>query len=135
MTNSRRQHGGQPRVDRGEISIETVILVPVVIFIVLIVVQAAVVMHGANAANHIAAQGAMTAARHGATTDHAVVAVAAAADSLGARLAAPPVIVTSTEFVTVRVFIVVPQAVPVFAAQISREISVPRERYIAYGER
>lgn len=135
MTNWRRQHGGQPRVDRGEISIETVILVPVVIFIVLIVVQAAVVMHGANAANHIAAQGAMTAARHGATTDHAVVAVAAAADSLGARLAAPPLIVTSTEFVTVRVFIVVPQAVPVFAAQISREISVPRERYIAYGER
>lgn len=135
MTNLRRQHGGQPRVDRGEISIETVILVPVVIFIVLIVVQAAVVMHGANAANHIAAQGAMTAARHGATTDHAVVAVAAAADSLGARLAAPPLIVTSAESVTVRVFIVVPQAVPVFAAQVSREVSVPRERYIAYGER
>lgn len=106
-----------------------------VIFIVLIVVQAAVVMHGANAANHIAAQGAMSAARHGATTDHAVVAVAAAADSLGARLAAPPLIVISTEFVTVRVFVMVPQAVPVFAAQISREVSVPRERYIAYGER
>jgi hypothetical protein len=29
----------------------------------------------------------------------------------------------------------VPQAVPVFAAEISREVSVPRERYIAYGER
>jgi Flp pilus assembly protein TadG len=131
----RRQYGGQPRVDRGEISIETVILVPVVIFIVLIVVQAAVVMHGANAANHIAAQGAMTAARHGATTDHAVVAVAAAADSLGARLAAPLSIVTSTDHVTVRVSVRVPQAVPVFAAEISREVSVPRERYIAYGER
>ena len=108
---------------------------PVVIFIVLIVVQAAVVMHGANAANHIAAQGAMTAARHGTTTNHAVVAVAAAADSLGARLAAPPSIVTSTEFVTVRVFIRVPQAVPIFASQISREVSVPRERYVAYGDR
>ena len=135
MTSLRRQYGGQPRVDRGEISIETVILVPVVIFIVLIVVQAAVVMHGANAANHIAAQGAMTAARHGATTDHAVVAVAAAADSLGARLAAPPSIVTSTDNVTVRVSVRVPQAVPIFAAEISREVSVPRERYIAYGER
>ncbi len=98
-------------------------------------VKAAVVMHGANAANHIAAQGAMTAARHGATTDHAVVAVAAAADSLGARLAAPPSIVTSTDHVTVRVSVRVPQAVPVFAAEISREVSVPRERYIAYGER
>ena len=135
MTSLRRQYGGQPRVDRGEISIETVILVPVVIFIVLIVVQAAVVMHGANAANHIAAQGAMTAARHGATTDHAVVAVAAAADSLGARLAAPPSIVNSTDHVTVRVSVRVPQAVPVFAAEISRKVSVPRERYIAYGER
>ena len=108
---------------------------PGVIFIVLIVVQAAVVMHGANAANHIAAQGAMTAARHGATTDHAVVAVAAAADSLGARLAAPPSIVTTTDHVTVRVAVRVPQAVPIFAAEISREVSVPRERFIAYGER
>lgn len=114
---------------------ETVILVPVVIFIVLIVMQAAVVMHGANAANHIAAQGAMTAARHGATTDHAVVAVAAAADSLGAQLAAPPSIVTSTDRVTVRVSVRVPQAVPILAAHVSREVSAPRERYIAYGER
>jgi Flp pilus assembly protein TadG len=135
LTNLRRHLSGQPRVDRGEISIETVILVPVVIFIVLIVVQAAVVMHGANAANHIAAQGAMSAARHGATTDHAVVAVAAAANSLGARLAAPPSVITSIDHVTVRVSVRVPQAVPVFAAQISREVSVPRERYIAYGER
>jgi Flp pilus assembly protein TadG len=135
LTNLRRQHSGQSRVDRGEISIETVILVPVVIFIVLIVMQAAVVMHGANAANHTAAQGAMTAARHGATEDHAVVAVAAAADSLGARLAAPPSIVTSTDRVTVRVSVRLPQAVPIFAAEISREVSVPRERFIAYGER
>jgi len=135
LINLRRQYGGQSRVDRGEISIETVILVPVVIFIVLIVVQAAVVMHGANAANHIAAQGAMTAARHGATTDHAVVAVAAAADSLGAQLAAPPSIVTSTDQVTVRVSVRVPQAVPIFAAHVSREVSAPRERFIAYGER
>ena len=104
-------------------------------FIVLLAVQAAVVMHGAIVANHVAAQGEITAARHGATAGHAVAAMAAAADSLGARLASPPFIDRTAQDVTVRVWVTVPRAVPFFVEQISREVSVPRERYIAYADR
>jgi len=123
------------RTDRGEVSVETVLLVPALMFIVLLVVQTAVVMHGANMASHLAARGALTAARHGATADHTTLAVTAVASSLGARLAAPPLVTTDNDHVRVRVWVVVPQAVPFFVGQVSREVSVPRERYIAYVDR
>jgi Flp pilus assembly protein TadG len=121
--------------DRGEISTETVLLVPALMFIVLLVVQTAVVLHGANMASHVAARGALAASQLGATTNHTTLAVNAVASSLGARLAAPPLITTERHHVRVRVWVVVPQAVPFFVDQVSREVSVPRERYIAYADR
>lgn len=114
---------------------ETVLLVPALMFIVLLVVQTAVVLHGANMASHVAARGALTAARHGATTDQTTLVVAAVASSVGARLAAPPLITTDHDHVRVRVWVVVPLAMPFFVDRVSREISVPRERYIAYADR
>ena len=123
------------RTDRGEVSIETVLLVPAVILLVLLVVQAAVVMHGANVAHHVARRGAMTAARHGSSPERALTVISATADSVGARLAAPPQIVSTSDRITVRIRVALPQAVPIFAEHVSREVSVPRERYIDYDDR
>ncbi len=123
------------RTDRGEVSIETVLLVPAVIFLALLVVQAAVLMHGANVAHHVAAQGAVTAARHGSSPERALTVISATADSVGARLAAPPQIVSTSDRITVRIRVALPQAVPMFAEHVSREVSVPRERYIDYDDR
>ena len=123
------------RHDRGEISIETVLLVPVIIFIALIVVQAAVVINGANMASHVAAQGAMAAARHGAAPEHVLATVAASAQAVGARLASPPLVSSHPDHVVVRVWVQIPQAIPFFAEQVSREMTVPRERYIPFFER
>jgi Flp pilus assembly protein TadG len=123
------------RTDRGEVSVETVLVVPAIMFVVLLVVQAAVVMHAANIAHHVAAQGAMSAARHGSSPEEALVAISTAATAVGARLAAPPFITGTADDVTVRVWVALPRAVPMFAEQISREVSVPRERYIVYNDR
>jgi Flp pilus assembly protein TadG len=112
-----------------------VLVVPALIFVVLLVVQAAVVMHAANVAHHVAAQGAMTAARHGASPEQALMAISSAATSVGARLAAPPLVASSGEEVTVRIWVALPRAVPVFAEHVSREVTVPRERYVAYNDR
>ena len=121
--------------DRGEISIETVLVVPAIIFVVLLVVQAAIVMHAANVAHHVAAQGAMAAARHGSSQEQALTSISTAATSVGARMAAPPVITTTANEVTVRIWVALPRAIPVFIEQVSREVSVPRERYVAYSDR
>lgn len=110
-------------------------MVPALVFLVLLVVQAAVVMHAANVAHHVAAQGAMAAARHGATPEQALVVISSAATSVGARLAAPPFVASAGDEVTVRVWVELPRAVPVFAEYVSREVTVPRERYVAYSDR
>lgn len=58
-----------------------------------------------------------------------------AAGALRARLSAPPQFTSTSEHVTVSVSIAVPRAVPLFAESVSRRVTVPRERYIVYGER
>ncbi len=135
MTKQIHSISTRARADHGEVTIETVILVPAVIFVVLLVVQAAVVLHGINVAHHIAGQGAMTAARHGSSLEQAIVSISTSAETLGARLAGPPLVSTSQGDVTVRVWVVLPQAIPLFAEQVSREVTVPRERYVPYGDR
>jgi predicted HD phosphohydrolase len=117
------------------VSIETVLLVPVIFVIALLAVQAAIVMHGISVANHVAAQGAITAARHGSNNEYGAAAVLVAAGSLGARLASPPEFAATTDHVAVTVAIAVPRTVPFFAERVSRRVTVPRERYIPYGER
>jgi hypothetical protein len=122
-------------VDRGEVSIEAVLLVPALFFIALIAVQAGVLLHGVSVANHVAAAGATAAARLGATSTDGNLAVQVAADSVGARLAKASEIHATQQHVSVRVWIVVPQAVPMFGQQVSREVRVPRERFVAYPNR
>lgn len=116
-------------------SIETVLLVPVVFFIALLAVQAAIVLHGVSVVNHVAAQGAIAAARHGSSQEQGEVAVLVAAGALRARLSALPQFTSTSDHVTVSVSIAVPRAVPLFAEYVSRRVTVPRERYIVYGER
>ncbi|MEY4401900.1 MAG: hypothetical protein RL072_1765 [Actinomycetota bacterium] len=108
---------------------------PVLFVIALIAVQAGVVLHGVSVANHVSAQGAIAAARHGAGILDGVAAVYETSDALGARLARAPEVTSLRDEVTVRVWIRLPQAVPFFASSVSRQAVVPRERYVPYDER
>jgi len=121
--------------DPGEVSVETVLLVPVLFVVALIVVQAAIVLHGVSVANHVAAQGAMAAARHGASLVEGEIAVDVATNALGARLTRPALVSSSADNVTVRVWVHIPRAVPFFAEQVSRQATVARERYVSYADR
>jgi len=122
-------------LDRGEVSIEAVLLVPALFFIALIAVQAGVVLHGVSVANHVAAAGATAAARLGATSTDGSLAVQVAADSVGARLARNSEIIATAQDVSVRVWVAVPRAVPLFGQEVSREVRVPRERFVSYPDR
>lgn len=104
-------------------------------FIVLLAVQAAIQLHGVTMAEHISAQGALAAARYGAGPNDGTRAAEGAAGSVGARLARSPYVVATTQSVTVEVSIRVPRALPLFPDTISRTISMPKERFVLYGER
>ena len=114
---------------------ETVLIVPALIMVVMLVVQAGVVMHGANVAHHVATQGAMAGARYGATTAQAQTAAGLAASALGSTMTGPAQVTVTGTQVLVRVSISVPRAVPFFAPHVSREVAVPRERFVVYDDR
>jgi hypothetical protein len=123
------------RLDRGEVSVESVIILPVIIGMIWLVVQVALVIHAGNAAHFVASQAALAAARHGATLASADTALATAVESVGARLASAPRVEWASDHVTVRVDIVVPRVAPFFGDAVSRSVTTPRERFITYAER
>ena len=121
--------------DAGEVSVEAVILVPVLFVIALIAVQAGIVLHGVSVANHVASEGAIAVARFGASVPQGSAAVVAATNALGARMSRPAEIDLDAREVSVRVWIAVPRAVPFFADDVTRRVTVPRERFVSYDER
>ena len=123
------------RLDRGEVSAESVIILPVILGTIWLVVQAAVVIHAGNAAYYVASQAALAAARHGSTSASADSALAGAAESVGARLARAPRFEWTAERVTVQVEVIVPRAAPFFGSTVTRAVTAPRERFIEYAER
>lgn len=135
MTRQTRSTSTNRGTDPGEVSIETVLLIPAVMFIVLLAVQAAIQLHGVTMAEHISAQGALAAARYGAGPNDGTRAAEGAAGSVGARLARSPYVVATAQSVTVEVSIRVPRALPLFPDTISRTTSMPKERFVLYGER
>jgi len=56
------------RTDRGDATAQTVVVVPVVLLILWLAIQATVFLHGANVASAAANEGAAVAARYGSST-------------------------------------------------------------------
>ena len=123
------------RLNRGEVSVESAIILPVILGIIWLVVQAAVVIHAGNAAYYVASQAALAAARHGSTSASADSALAGAAESVGARLARAPRFEWTAERVTVQVEVIVPRAAPFFGSTVARAVTAPCERFIEHAER
>ncbi|MEY3977300.1 MAG: hypothetical protein RLZZ284_156 [Actinomycetota bacterium] len=123
------------RLDRGEVSAESVIILPVMFGMIWLVVQAAVVINAGNAAHYVASQAALAAARHGSTMASADAALMTATESVGARLARAPRFDWADAQVTVHVEVVVPRAAPFFGETVTRSVTAPRERFIEYAER
>lgn len=121
-------------VDRGETTTQVVLIVPAVISILLIAVQAAVYFHTSNIAGAAAAQGASAAAAHGDSAGSAAIrgrdAARAITSEAGATIAAQPEIHLSAQAVTIAVEIRVPRIVPFFPETVRRVATEPRERFL-----
>lgn len=123
------------RHDRGEVSAETVIAIPVVFMVLLIAVQAAVFVHTAHVAQVTAAEGAQAAARYGGgvsagadTTFRALVELQAQPDGI-------PRINLSEGVAEVTVALRVPRVAPFFDFVVTRTAREPIERVLLPDER
>lgn len=131
--------GSKPLTDGGETTTQVVLVVPIVIAILMIAVQAAVYFHTSNVAGAAASHGASAAAANGKSAVELVhngreAALAIIADA-GARVAEPPQVLLSSERATIEVRALVPKIVPYFPAIVRRVAIEPRERFLSESMR
>jgi hypothetical protein len=119
--------------DRGETSIQAVLLVPVVFGIFFLGAHAASIAYGSHVATVAASRGAqMTAAvsSQGSEMVMALNEIEQVVRELGANMTTPPVIRIDSESVTVNVTLDIQRIVPFLPTQVSRTASVARERFV-----
>lgn len=127
-----------PRKDRGETSIQTVLLVPVILSMFFVAVHAAALSHAGQIASVAANRGAQLAA----SSDGSLASVLAVRQGiqrtvteLGSKLHSEPQFSTYSGTVEVTVRISVPRAVSFLPHTISRSASAPLERFIEEQDR
>ena len=123
------------RSERGEVSAQTVIAIPVVFLFLMLAVQATVYVHTA----HVASVAAMNAASIGAAAGGSdIVALAEAARTvaeLSGRVSAMPSVVRDGGTVRVTVSLSVPEVAPFFDLTVTRSAREPLERFVSEIER
>lgn len=114
---------------------QTVVVVPVLVLLVMLVVQAALWFHTAHVAQAGAARGAAAGAPYTASAATAASAALRVVVENGGRPVASPTAVVTDRLVEVTVELAVPRVVPFFPATVARRQIEPRERFIAEHER
>ncbi|NCZ92644.1 MAG: hypothetical protein EBZ00_01520 [Actinobacteria bacterium] len=123
------------RHERGEVSAESVIIVPVVFFVLLLGVQATTLFHAANIATAAAAQGASAASASGASELDGERVASISVAELGGSLSSPPKVDLRSDWVAVTVRISVPQIIPGFPRVIERNVIERKERFVGELDR
>ena len=123
------------RTERGEVSAEAVIIVPVVFLFLLFGVQVAAIFHAANIATAAAAQGAAAAAAFGGNETTGERLAVMAAVEMGGKLRESPVVVVRSETVEVSVSVALPRIIPGFPARVERRVIEPRELFVGEEDR
>jgi Flp pilus assembly protein TadG len=121
--------------DRGEATVQLVILTPILVLLVFLGVQAAIVYHATNVAAAAAAHGAAAASPVSANASNAIVEAGRTVSELGGDLAASPIAEDANGFVVVTVEVAVPRIVPFFPASVSRTAREPKERFVPESQR
>lgn len=135
MTKSSPTARGAAGCDRGEATVELVVLVPLLMLTLLVAVQLAVHAHAAHVATAVASHGAAVAATPAGSAASGSSAARRIADELGAALASSPVVDVAPGDVAVQVSIVVPRIVPLFPSTVTRRVVEPKERLLREWER
>jgi Flp pilus assembly protein TadG len=126
---SRRRRG-----DGGEVSLQVVLLTPVLLLLVLVVAQAALWYNAVQLADNAASDGASAAARRGAGADAGVQeAMDMVTHDAGGRLAGVPVVRVGPTDVVATVSVHVPHVIPGWPSSVTRTAHAPRERLTRPG--
>jgi Flp pilus assembly protein TadG len=125
----------RPRADRGEATVQIVILTPILILLVFLGVQAAIYFHSANVAAAAASQGAAAGSRQGSGIADATAAAQQTLADLGDSGQAQTVAEQDGAFVRVTVQIDVPRILPFFPETVSRTAIEPNERFVPESDR
>lgn len=127
------------RSDSGEVTTQTVLMVPVVILILMFSVQAALWFHTANAAQAVAGEGASSASAAGISDAEASIRGIRAADDLSVEaritLAGRPLVAVDPRAVVITVRANVPRLVPFFPNVVTRTAVEPREVLVLEADR
>jgi len=119
--------------DQGETSAQVVLVVPVIILILMLAIQAGLYFHTSNVAGAAAAQGATAASSVNMTSSVAVQLGQTSASNFvmaaGAQLLATPLVVVSAGMVSVTVQVKVPRIIPFFSSSVGRSVIEPLERF------
>jgi hypothetical protein len=107
-----------------------VLLTPVLLFLLLAVVQAALLWHSAHLADAAASRGAVVAAASDGTTGDGVSAASTFAAGAGARLLGAPSVARGAGLVRATVTVRVPRVLPLFPSSVRRTSVAPVERYV-----
>ena len=119
--------------DSGETSAQVVLVVPVIILILMLAIQAGLYFHTSNVAGAAAAQGATAASSVNMTSSVAVQLGQTSASNFvtaaGVQLLATPLVVVSAGMVSVTVQVKVPRIIPFFSSSVGRSVIEPLERF------
>ncbi len=124
--------------ERGEVSIQAVLLVPIILMMFFIGVHMATFAHAAHIANLSASQGAQgAAASSGSAQDTVRVLneIERTVTDLGSRMSTAPRIYIGTDDVTVIVKLKFSPVVPFLPNFVSRTVVMPRERFMREQDR
>lgn len=123
------------RHESGEVSAETVLVVPVVFMVMVIAIQAALFMHTAHVAQLSATEGAAAAARYGGGVSAGAAATVNAIAELRATATDIPVVNITNGVAEVTVGLRVPRVAPFFDLVVTRSAREPVERFLAPDQR
>lgn len=139
MTTVRAVASPRPHVslhrDRGEATAQLVVIIPAIVLLLLIGVQAAVWFHAAHVATAVAARGAAAGSVVGGGAGTASSAARDLASDLGADLVGAPSVSVGDRTISVRVTVDVPRIAPFFPRRVSRFAVEPREVFRPEDER
>lgn len=119
--------------DSGETSAQVVLVVPVIILVLMLAIQAGLYFHTSNVAGAAAAQGATAASSVKIASSVAVQLGQTSASNFvmaaGAQLFATPLVIISAGMVSVTVQVKVPRIIPFFSSSVGRSVIEPLERF------
>ena len=119
--------------DRGEVSAQVVLVIPVVILLLMLAIQAGLYFHASSIAGAAAAEGAAAASVARLPSEVAARRGQQAAENLvfeaGGQSPAVALVAINTETVSITVETLVPRIIPFFPSSVRRTVIEPRERF------